>query len=127
MFRKNADQARKTTGRMGEQLALGFLKKKGYTIIDTNYRCHYGEIDIVARQKDCMVYVEVRTKSSLEFGTPEESISYTKAQHMERSAEYYQLHHRGLPEDWRVDLVAIELDSQNRIKRIEQIENALTD
>jgi putative endonuclease len=127
MFRKNADRARKTTGRMGEQLALGFLKKKGYTIVETNYRCHYGEIDIVARQKDCMVYVEVRTRTSLEFGTPEDSISYYKALHMAHAAEYYQLHHRGIPEDWRVDLVAIELDSKNQIKRIEQVENALGD
>ena len=116
---------RKTLGDLGEQLAKDHLKKKGYKLIETNYRCHSGEIDIVARQKDCLVFVEVRTKSTLEYGTPEESLSPTKQKHMKKSAYYYLQNHQKLPENWRVDLVAIELDASNKLKRIEILENIL--
>ncbi len=116
---------RKSTGALGEKLAQDFLKKKGYNILEANYRCREGEIDIVARQKDCLVFVEVRTKSNLEFGTPEESITTTKMRHLERAAQYYRQNHDKLPDSWRIDLVAIELDVNNKPKRIELIENAI--
>ena len=69
---------RRDTGILGEKLAQDFLKKRGYRIIDTNYRCAEGEIDIIAKHRDYLVFVEVRTKKSLEFGSPEESITRTK-------------------------------------------------
>jgi putative endonuclease len=116
---------RKTLGDLGEQLAKDHLKKKGYKVIETNFRCHSGEIDIVARQKDCLVFVEVRTKSTLEYGMPEESLSPTKQKHMIKCAYYYLQHHKKLPENWRIDLVAVELDPSNKLKRIEILENAL--
>jgi putative endonuclease len=114
---------RKTLGDLGEQLALDHLKKKGYKLIETNYRCHSGEIDIVARQKDCLVFVEVRTKSTLGYGSPEESITSTKQKHMIKCAYYYLQNHKKLPEHWRIDLVAVELDALNQPKRIEILEN----
>jgi putative endonuclease len=58
-------------GKIGELLAQSFLKKKGYRIIETNYRCAAGEIDIVARQGESLVFIEVRTKTNLNFGSPE--------------------------------------------------------
>ena len=116
---------RKTTGQLGEELALAALKKKGYCILQTNYRCSYGEIDIIAIRKDCLVFVEVRTKANLEHGTPEESISFTKMQHMERTAQYYLQTLKSQPKDWRIDLIAVELDASGKIQRLEQIENAL--
>ncbi len=115
---------RKNTGLLGEQLARDFLKKKGYRILETNFRCRFGEIDIVARQKDCLVFVEVRTKSSLDYGTPEESITPSKIKHLERAVYHYLQCHRNLPEAWRLDLVAIELDAGHKLKRIDIIENA---
>jgi putative endonuclease len=116
---------RKETGDLGEQLALQYLKKKGYRIIETNYRCQMGEIDIVAVHKRCLVLVEVRTKSNPEYGSPEESITTTKALHMERTAEYYRQEHPKAPPDWRIDLIAIELDISGKLKRLEQLENVL--
>ncbi len=116
---------RKDTGNLGEKLAARFLKNKGYSIVETNYRCRSGEIDIVTRRGDCLVFVEVRTRSSLSYGTPEESITPAKMLHLERASEHYLQNHSGLPESWRVDLVAIELDGDHRVKRIEHIENAL--
>lgn len=118
---------RKKTGILGEQLAKDFLKKKGYRILETNYRCPEGEIDIIARQHDSLVFVEVRTKSNLGFGTPEESITALKKRHLERVAYHYQKNHEDLPELWRIDLIAIELDVNSQPKRIEHLENAFED
>ncbi len=97
---------RKETGILGEKLASDFLKRKGYRILESNYRCLYGEIDIVARQGDCLVFVEVRTRSSLTFGAPEESVTPAKRQHMAKAAEYYLQTHDKMPSSWRIDFVA---------------------
>jgi putative endonuclease len=115
----------KNTGDMGEKLALGFLKKQGYRVLETNYRCRTGEIDIVACQNRCLVFIEVRTKTNKDFGLPEESMSAAKIQHLERTAEFYRQNHSKLPEMWRIDFVAVELDTENKVKRIELIENAI--
>jgi putative endonuclease len=115
---------RKETGDLGEKLAQDFLKKKGYIILETKCRCLRVEIDIVARQKDCLVFVEVRTKSNLDFGIPEESITPTKIRHLEQAAMHYLQNHEKLPELWRLDLVAVELEANNKVKRIEHIQNA---
>jgi putative endonuclease len=112
---------RKDRGTLGEKLAQGFLKKKGYRILETNYRCPRGEIDIVAIQEDCLAFIEVRTKCNLDFGTPEESITSSKLEHLERAAQYYRQDHDKLPEAWRIDLVAVELEHDNKLKRIELV------
>ena len=116
---------RKVTGTIGEQLAKNFLEKKGYRIVETNCHCGRGEIDIVARKKDYLVFIEVRTKVNPDFGSPEESVTFIKMQRMERAAEYYLQAHNCESELWRVDLVAIELDNSNKLLRMELIENVL--
>jgi putative endonuclease len=115
---------RKQTGIQGEKLARDFLKKKGYRVLETNYRCQQGEIDIVARQRDNLVFVEVRTKTSLDFGTPQESITAAKRQHLERSAYHYLNSHPDSPPMWRMDFIAVELDAKGKLQRIEHLENA---
>ena len=116
---------RQETGNLGEKLAAGFLKKQGYHILQANYRCPEGEVDIVARRKDCLVFIEVRTKRSQEFGSPEESITLAKMAKLRRVAEHYRQTHDDTPASWRIDVVAVELDQRNRPRRIEQIENAV--
>jgi putative endonuclease len=116
---------RKETGNIGEQLALNFLKEKGFRILETNYRCPMGEIDIIARQKECLVFVEVRTKGNSAFGSPEESITLTKKRHLISSANHYLQEQEKMPSSWRIDVVAVEMESDNRLKRIELIENAI--
>jgi putative endonuclease len=116
---------RKETGNAGEQLALNFLKKKGFRIVETNYRCPQGEIDIIARQKDCLVFVEVRTKANSAFGSPEESITMNKKRHLVSSANHYLQEQEKMPTSWRIDVVAVEMEQDNRLKRIELIENAI--
>jgi putative endonuclease len=116
---------RKEIGNMGEQLALNFLKKKGFRILETNYRCPQGEIDIIARQKECLVFIEVRTKANSAFGSPEESITMTKKRHLVMATNHYLQEQAKLPASWRIDVVAVEIEADNKIKRIELIENAV--
>ena len=118
---------RRDTGILGEKLAKDFLKKRGYHIWETNYRCPEGEIDIVAKQKDYLVFIEVRTKRSLEFGSPEESITPAKRGRLRAVASHYQQNHDNLPPLWRIDVVAVELNQQGKLSRIELIENAVSE
>ncbi len=117
---------RRDTGILGEKLAQDFLKKRGYRIIETNYRCPEGEVDIVARHKDHLVFVEVRTKKSLQFGSPEESITPAKMQRLRAITAHYQQTHDNLPLLWRIDVVAVELNQKGGLSRIELIENAVS-
>ena len=118
---------RRDVGILGEKLANDFLRKRGYHIWETNYRCPEGEIDIVARHRDYLVFIEVRTKKSLEFGSPEESITPTKMGRLIAAASRYQLTHSNLPPLWRIDLVAVELNQKGKLSRIEVIENAISE
>jgi len=116
---------RQEVGKLGEQEARKFLKKRGYRIRETGFRCRHGEIDIIAQKKDWLVFVEVRTKSNLDFGTPEESITQAKKKKLVALALTYTSTHQNLPPLWRIDVVAIELDDKSKPKRIELIENAV--
>ena len=116
---------RRELGRFGERLARDTLKKSGYRILETNFRCRRGEIDIVAKQKDCLVFVEVRTKSNLDFGSPEESITAIKKQRLVSSALTYIDTHQDIPSLWRIDVVAIEINIEGKPERIEIIEDAV--
>ena len=116
---------RQEVGKLGEEAARKFLKKRGYRIRETGFRCRHGEIDIITQKKDYLVFVEVRTKTSLEFGTPEESITRAKKEKLITSALTYTNTHQDLPPLWRIDVVAIELDDKGKTKRIELIENAV--
>ena len=113
-------------GALGEQAARGHLERAGFSVLDTNYRCPHGEIDIVARDGDAVVFVEVRTRRGGSFGTPEESITAGKARRLIAAAQTYLQTRDGLPPHWRIDLVAVEVDSRGRIARIERTENAVT-
>jgi putative endonuclease len=116
---------RQEVGKLGEKLAQKFLKKRGYRVRETNFHCREGEIDIIAQQKDYLVFVEVRTKSNLDFGTPEESITQSKKGKLVSLALTYINNHQNLPPLWRIDVVVIEVDQRGKTKRIELIENAV--
>src|SRR4030042_2632521 len=85
--------SRRKRGALGEKIALDFLVKRNFTILECNFRCREGEIDIVARQGDCLVFVEVRAKTSPNLGTPEESITPAKAQRLVALAQTYLQSH----------------------------------
>jgi putative endonuclease len=116
---------RRETGILGEKLAKDFLKKRGYRILEANYRCHEGEVDLIAEHKDSLVFIEVRTKKSTDFGSPEESITSAKKERLRAVASHYRQTHSNLPLLWRIDVVAVELNQKGKPSRIELIENAV--
>ncbi len=94
--------------RQGEDLAVRFLQARGWEIHARNVRTPYGEIDIIARDRDTWVFVEVKTRRSLRFGWPEEAISARKWQALVHSALHW-LEASEQPDDvpWRIDVIAI--------------------
>lgn len=120
---------RQALGARGEALAVAYLRQHGYAICETNWRCPVGEMDIVAEDDDCLAFVEVRTRRGSAFGTPEESITPAKQAKLIEVARTYLQAHEGdqqLPGDWRIDVVAVEIDGRGEVKRIELIRNAVT-
>jgi putative endonuclease len=115
---------RQRLGRRGEELAARHLLAKGYQILDRNWRCAQGELDLVARDGECLAFVEVRTRRGRSLGSPEESVSAAKQARLVTLAEAYLQAH-----EWsgscRIDVVAIELDAQGRLCRLDHYENAV--
>jgi len=100
---------KKELGKKGEEIALRFLKKKGYRIIEKNYVCKMGEMDIVAREKDTLVFVEVKTRTSTHFGPPQLAVNFSKQRQLSKVAlNYLKEKHLGDVKA-RFDVVAILL------------------
>ncbi len=114
---------RKRLGAFGEGLAQDYLKSQGYKIIDKNFRCCFGEVDIVAEDNNSIVFIEVKTRSSLAFGTPKDAISMKKKTSLTKVASAYlkksELTHRSA----RFDVVSILITDKEGAK-IELIKNA---
>jgi putative endonuclease len=110
-----------SVGSNGESLACSFLERIGYEILERNYHSRFGEIDIIAKDKDCLVFVEVKTRSNLSFGTPLEAISYKKMQKIIKTSQFYINRLRLGDIDFRFD--AIEVFLQNGEAEINHIKN----
>jgi putative endonuclease len=118
---------RQLIGKIGEEAACQFLQQQGYAIIENNFRCSLGEIDIVARDQRVTVIVEVRTRTSLTYGSPEESITTEKARRLKRLALSYLQNHHLSAEPCRIDLIAVMVDRKTRkILSINHIKGILT-
>ncbi len=115
--------SKQISGIKGEDIAASYLVKKGYKIIERNFRAKGGEIDIIAIDGDTLVFAEVKARSTDEFGSPLEAITYRKMKSLVRTAEFYKLRNPKLPEILRIDAVAISLDSENKVKSVELVKN----
>ena len=118
-----ASDARVRLGRRGEELALAELSQGGYESVARNWRCRAGEVDIIALCDGVYHFFEVRTRRGIEFGAPEESLTPAKQQRMIDVALTYLAEHDLNDVDWRVGLVAVELDRAGRLLRIEVYES----
>jgi putative endonuclease len=115
--------ARVKLGRQGEGLAVVELARIGYEIVERNWRSQVGEVDVVARRGEEWAFFEVRTRRGREFGSPEESLTPAKRRRMVNAALTYLSEH-GLDDvDWRVGLVAVEMDEIGRLLRVEVYES----
>ena len=109
-------------GKWGEETAEEYLIQKGCKIIARNIRTPYGEIDIIAKQNDITIFVEVKTRTSNKMGLPEESITQRKREHMIACAAHYTMEN-GI-DQWQIDVISIE-GKPGLIPKITYFENAI--
>ncbi|MBI5206693.1 MAG: YraN family protein [Candidatus Firestonebacteria bacterium] len=113
-------------GKKGEDDAVIFLKKKGYKILDRNYRTRHGEIDIIASEKDTLVFVEVKTRNNNRCGEAQEAMNIRKQEQIAKVAVHYIWKNKLSSKDCRFDVVAINSNNENdkTENRIQLIKNA---
>jgi putative endonuclease len=121
-LKKIKDTQKITTGKEGERIATAYLKKNGYRIIEINFRCPIGEIDIVAKDKDDLVFVEVKTRKSIALGYPEEAFGIRKQKKMSQLALWYMQKRKIADISARFDVVSIILIPENN--EVKLIKNA---
>lgn len=115
--------SRSSLGARGEDLAATRLATLGWTIVERNYRCALGEIDIIAREGDTLVFVEVKTRKSNKFGSPSAAVTTRKQQQISRVAQHYLAKGKRFSISARFDVVAVTLTDGNEAE-IELISNA---
>ena len=113
---------RRQLGDAGEDLAAAALKKQGYKILERNYVCPLGEIDLIARQGKTYVFIEVKTRKNDRFGAPQEAVNSTKQRKLRLLADYYLKQKRLGEVDLRFDVVGITMAADG--PRLEIIQNA---
>lgn len=114
---------RKLLGSNGEDIAENFLKAHGCTILNRNYRCKFGEIDIIAKEGKTIVFIEVKTRRSNRFGVPEEAVDYRKQKRLRLLASTYLAKYFSLSHPCRFDVYAITLDNSDNLPTIRVLEN----
>jgi putative endonuclease len=124
-FQNVPSDHRQRLGRWGENLAADFLEAKGYRILDRNWRSRNGEIDLITQMGETIAFVEVKTRKGRDFGLPEEGLTSNKAKRLQNLAQQYLAQNELHEIDWRIDLVAVELDQNGRLLRCEHIPNAV--
>lgn len=109
-------------GKLGEDLAVKYLKQKGYKIIERNFTCKQGEIDIISIDGKELVFIEVKTRTNGKFGRPIEAVNINKQKHLSKAIKYY-LYSRNLENEYiRVDVIEIYLYRQGyRINHVKQV------
>lgn len=110
---------------MGEALASKHLEQHGYRVIEQNWRCQEGEIDLVAREGEDWVFVEVKARSGAHFGSPEEAVTPSKQRKLLRCGLMYLAEHDLGDVSWRIDVVAIDLARSDRQAQIRVYKHAV--
>ena len=108
-------------GKKGEQLAVDYLIKKGYTIMERNYRFQKAEVDIIAKLKDILAVVEVKTRSTIDFGNPQDFVKPKQIQRLVKAIDEYVTVNK-LDVEVRFDIIAIV--KQSNTFNVEHLENA---
>lgn len=117
----------KIVGKFGEDIATNFLIKNKYKIIERNYSCKFGEIDIIARYENTIVFVEVKTRTTTKYGSPACAVNYYKQQNIIKTAKYYILNKNIKNLFFRFDVVEVLLyndDNKFIEKNVNLIKNA---
>jgi putative endonuclease len=115
---------RRRLGQFGERVAAAHLEAEGYRIVERNFRCREGEVDIIAEGGGCLAFVEVRTRRGDAMGGAADSLTLLKGARITAAAEAYCQERLGLPEERRIDVIAVDLSPEGRVLRLEHIESA---
>ncbi len=128
LFRHETEETspKRTLGAKGEQVAVKFLKKQGYTILQRNYRCNRGEIDVVCYDHGAVVFVEVKTRHSNEFGPPELAVTGAKKKQIIKAASHYAARKKLEGIDLRYDVVSIYYAPQKKHPEVTLFRNAFS-
>jgi len=113
--------AKDELGRRGEELAARWYEQRGYAILDRNWRCKTGELDLVVRHAETTVFVEVKTRTSVAYGHPFEAITTAKTERLRRLAAEWCHAQAGVPGAVRIDAVAV-IDAWSAVPSIERLE-----
>jgi putative endonuclease len=126
--RPKASVARQGLGKTGERLASEELVRRGYRILERNFRGMRGEIDLIAEDERTgdLVFVEVKTRRGSAYGLPEEAITFRKRQKLLQVAAYYLDMHNQADRSWRIDVVAIQMSQRGKLEEIRVYEHAVT-
>lgn len=122
--RETMTTEKQNVGKLGEDIAVKYLENHGYRILERNYRKPWGEIDVIVKQSQELVFVEVKAQNEGLEWRPEENITLHKKRQLSRIITTYLKEHK-IPEnqDWRIDVLAIKLDFQTKNAQIEHIQN----
>jgi len=116
---------RRGVGKFGEQVAARFLRRRGYRILYQNWRCFLGEIDVVAKDRGFLVFVEIKTRTSGAFGSGCAAVGWAKQQKLIRLSRVFMKRYGLADVPCRIDIVSIDMDRDNRLLGCELIRDAL--
>lgn len=119
--------ARQGLGRTGERLAAEALLSKGYCILERNFRCRQGEIDIVAEDEQDIIFVEVKARRGVSYGLPEDAVTMRKRRKLIEVASYYLDLRMWSNCSWRIDVVAVQFSSSGKLEEIRIYKHAVSD
>lgn len=100
-------------GKLGEKLVEDTLSSKNWTLLDKNVFTPYGEIDLIAKENTLIHFIEVKTRTSVQFGQPELAMTPAKLSHFSQASAFYMQEHHELGENWQLDVASVHLDSKN--------------
>lgn len=110
-------------GKQGEQIAVDYLRKNQYEILDRNYRTRAGEIDIVAQKAGRLIFCEVKARRDNRKGKPYEAMTSWKINHLRRAIHSYVKQKHWLKVLWHIDVISIEFNADDSLKKLQHFEN----
>lgn len=109
-------------GKLGEDLATKYLEEKNYKILTRNFHCKQGEIDIIAKKNNEIIFVEVKARTNLYYGRPAEAVTKIKQKHIEKAAEYYLYKNNLANNNVRIDVIEVYIkEGKYKINHIKQV------
>ena len=109
-------------GKWGEDVAANYLERQGYTIIERDWKSGHRDLDIIAREGDTVVFVEVKTRRNRQFADPEMAVDYQKIRHLQQAANHY-IKYRHIDHDIRFDIITV-VGTMDETPSIEHIKDA---